>query len=218
LAGLNPETDRRHVRRPLTADEFRALIEAARESTAKVLGLDGQSRAMLYLVASLTGWRAGELASLTPASFDLVAGTVKVPAAISKRRKHDTLPLHGDLIGQLREWMKGKPKGERLWPGKWAKQRRAAEFIKADLSRAGIAYRDDEGRVVDFHSLRGLFATMLVRAGVHPKATQSLMRHSDVKLTMKRYAELNPDELRDAVARLSVPEVIPNRSGTAEKG
>jgi integrase len=218
LSGLNSETDRRRVRRSLTPDEFRALIETARESRATVQRLDGPSRAMLYTVASLTGWRASELASLTPQSFDLEAGTIAVPAAIAKNRRAASIPVHGGLVAQLREWMKGRPKSERLWPGSWASRRRAAEVLRADLATAGIPYLDERGRVADFHSLRGLFATMLVRAGVHPKATQTLMRHSDVNLTMSIYADLKPDELRDAVERLEVPEVIPSRAKGIRKG
>jgi integrase len=172
----------------------------------------------LYAVASLTGWRASELASLTPQSFDLDAGTVRVPGAITKNGKAASLPVHGGLIGQLREWMKGRPKGERLWPGMWAERRRAAEILRVDLASAGIPYRDERGDVADFHSLRGLFATMLVRAGVHPKAAQSLLRHSDVNLTMNVYAKLQPDELRDAVEKLAVPEIIPGRSKSGGKG
>ena len=43
--------------------------------------LTGADRAMLYRVASRTGFRAHELASLTPASFDLAGDDPAVPAA-----------------------------------------------------------------------------------------------------------------------------------------
>jgi integrase len=62
--------EKRRDRRPLTVDEFRRLIEAARHSDAPYRGLDGLARAQLYEMAAATGFRASELASLTPNDFD----------------------------------------------------------------------------------------------------------------------------------------------------
>jgi site-specific recombinase XerD len=45
-------------------------------------------------------------------------------------------------------------------------------------------YLDEQGRRVDFHSLRLTFGTNLVLRGVHPRVVQELMRHSDIRLTM----------------------------------
>ena len=40
--------------------------------------MEGTTRGMLYRFATMTGLRAAELASLTPASFDLAADTPTV--------------------------------------------------------------------------------------------------------------------------------------------
>ena len=61
-------------------------------------------------------------------------------------------------------------------------------MIRRDLDEAGIPYRDDAGRVADFHSLRHTFITNLARGGVHPKVAQALARHSTITLTMDRYS------------------------------
>src|SRR5262249_807189 len=92
LEMLNPETDRRHERRSVSAEEFRWLLERTRESRDKVCKLDGPARFLLYSVAGYTGLRIAELHSLTPASFDLTADppTVTVQAGYSKRRRRDT--------------------------------------------------------------------------------------------------------------------------------
>ena len=68
--------------------------------------MEGTTRGMLYRFATMTGLRAAELASLTPASFDLVADmpTVTLEAGYSKRRREDVLPLHPDLVTRLRQW------------------------------------------------------------------------------------------------------------------
>ena len=129
---------------------------------------------MLYRFAAMTGLRASELASLTPASFDLAADTptVTLEAACSKHRREDVLPLHPDLVARLRQWLterERQPDGlrsvlafdrssdvkpERLFPGTWPDK--AAEMFRIDLEAAGIGYATDAG-IADFHSLRHTF-------------------------------------------------------------
>ena len=81
LAGGNVKVDRRHDHRNMTPDELAKVLTAARASGKAVHGLSGEDRFHLYLTARGTGFRAAELASLTPESFDLgdapcdVAGT-----------------------------------------------------------------------------------------------------------------------------------------------
>ena len=79
---------------------------------------------------------------------------------------------------------------------------RTIRGFKADLAAAGIDYRDDAGRVADFHSLRHTAGTLLAATGVHPKVAQSLMRHSDINLTMSRYNHVLIGQESDAVAGL----------------
>jgi len=64
---------------------------------------------MVYRLALGTGFRAGELRSLTPASFDLDAdpATVAVDAAYSKRRHQHVQPIRSDLA-ELVAGMAGK--------------------------------------------------------------------------------------------------------------
>src|SRR5690606_19481922 len=69
---------------------------------------------------------------------------------------------------------------------------------KADLKRAGIEYRDAEGRQYDRKCLRLSYGTWLYRNKVDLRLAQRLMRHSDPKLTAKIYTEIGLDELRAA--------------------
>ena len=63
-------------------------MAGGRKTGRSVRGVCGRDRAVLYRLAVGTGFRAGELASLTPESFDLDADppTVTILAAYSKRR------------------------------------------------------------------------------------------------------------------------------------
>jgi Phage integrase family len=196
--------------------------------------MKGPDRAMLYAVAAYTGLRASELASLTPESFDLDGNhaTVTVEAAYSKHRREDVLPVHDSLVALLRPWLATKPEGQSVWPGNWAKGKKAGAMLKADLLRARtawikeaakdedemkrrqrskfLAYKDDDGRYADFHALRHTFITNMVKSGVSPKAAQSLARHSTIDLTMNVYTSLT---MHDQASALAFLPPIPGLNG-----
>jgi len=201
LETLNAETDIRRRRRVLPADELLRLLAAARNGEP-IFGLSGPDRSMLYLTATYTGLRAGELASLTPASFAFDANppTVTVQAAYSKHRRQDMLPLRKDLAETLRVWLSVKPTDHPCWPGPWPGD--AAEMMREDLTAAGIPYRDAADRVFDFHALRHQFVSSLAQSGVHPKTAQALARHSTITLTLDRYTHVDFGDLTAALDRL----------------
>ena len=74
--------------------------------------------------------------------------------------------------------------------------------LRIDLGAAGIAEMDERGRVLDVHALRTTFGTMLSVAGVSPRAAMELMRHSDLKLTMRIYTDAAQLPLASDVQRL----------------
>jgi hypothetical protein len=65
----------------------------------------------------------------------------------------------------------------------------------------------DGTHVLDFHSPRGTFATLLDGLDISLKAGQELMRHSDPRLTMNRYTRAKLMDLGAAVEQL--PTVAP---------
>jgi len=200
LRMLNDKADRRHVRRAITADELRRLLAATEASGRRLQGMRALDRSILYLTAAYTGLRASELASLTVASFNLEDQSVSVQACYSKHRRNDTLPLHPSLVARLRSWLPTKT--GKVFPERWAATRSGAEMLRSDLKRAGIAYRDEQGRYVDFHALRHTFITQLARSGVHPAKAKALARHSTITLTMDVYSHVETDELRGALEML----------------
>lgn len=202
-------------RRALSPADFAKLIRAT-AAGPEVRGLSGGSRAMLYQVAAYTGLRARELASLTAASVTIdtdVDGRswIDLPASASKRRREDRLPLRGDLARRLGDWLAARGVGEgsegSLWPGRWHEA--AAKMIRVDLTAAGIEAETPAGRF-DFHALRGLLSTWLAKAGARPKATQELMRHSTIDLTMNTYTHL---EVSDTTAALDLLPALPELPG-----
>jgi hypothetical protein len=57
-------------------------------------------------------------------------------------------------------------------------------MIRHDLEAAGISYRDADGAVADFHSLRHSCVSMLARGTAPVKIVQTLARHSTPTLTL----------------------------------
>ena len=216
---FNAATDRRHIRREMSADEVQWLLGVAEQRTLPEHGAPGPTRAMVYRVAGSTGFRAGELRSLTPESFDLDAAppTCTVEAGYSKRRKRDVQPLPPAMVEPLRWWLQGFEPGSRVFKGIAGD---TARMLRSDLTaarsawvKAGgseeeqalreqtdfLAYRDRQGHVADFHSLRVLFISRVVASGASMKEAQTLARHSTPVLTMNVYSRASLLDVAGAV-------------------
>jgi integrase len=201
--------DIRRARRELAVPELLAVFDAARGSAVAFRGMTGADRYHLYLTACGTGFRVQELASLTPESFRLDdrPPTATVKGRIDKRRRKATQPLPAGVVSALRDYLRGKRPGERIWPKTW--WRRAAEMLQLDLTTAGVPYSvpgpDGTPLYADFHALRHTFITYLANAGVSPKVAQEMARHSDIRLTMNVYTHASADAMADAANRLALP-------------
>lgn len=94
-----------------------------------------------------------------------------------------------------------------MWPGTWARAKRAGKILQKDLKTAGIQYVDENGLYADFHALRHTFITNMVKSGISPKTAQSLARHSTIDLTMNVYTSLTVND--QAAAIISLPRLKP---------
>ena len=239
LQRLNVDTDRRHDRRALSDEEFLWLIEAANNGR-RVESVEGKDRAMLYILAAWTGYRRRELASLTPRSFDLVSEppVVRVHAAYSKRRREDTVPLHGYVVEQLNTWLAGKkdiPDGTPVFDLRSPSGclRRTSKMMKKDLAAARaiwldeaetddereqreqsdfLTYKNANGEFADFHANRHTFITRLSRSGIALGIAQKLARHSDPRLTANCYTHLEIEEKATAMSTIPTPNATPRDS------
>lgn len=201
LEPLNSEVDIRHKRRALSAEEVAKLVQSARDSGVEIQCFDGETRARIYQLSYMTGFRKKELASLTPSSFALTASppTVTVEAKASKNRKRSVLPLHPELVPMLRKWLKGMKGDQHLFPN--LDRRRGYLMVRKDLERVGIAYKTEDG-IADFHAAgRHTHITELLRNGASLPEVKELARHSDVRQTMK-YTHIGLDDQAKAIRRL----------------
>ena len=177
-------------RRAFTDAEVNSLLTVA-----------GDHRAA-YLTALFTGLRRNELKALewSDVFLDDPKPYLSARASTTKNKRQATIRLHEQVVAELRAI---KPSGSldsskvfagsRL-PGMWA--------FKSDLQRAGIVYADAQGRKADFHAMRYTFATNLSKAGILPREAMELLRHSDMRLTMKTYTDAGLLLTGEAVAKL----------------
>jgi len=201
----NAKLDRRHDRRALPPAELQAVIQAAQKSSRGFRGLAGTDRALLYCVACASGFRAEEMACLTPDHFDLAGDlpTVTLGAVETKNDRTAVQPLPADVAEALRGYLAGRLGDRPIWPGKWF--HRAADMLRIDLDVAGIPYAapgPDGPLYADFHALRHSFIAMLDKSGATLKEAMQLARHSDPKLTMAVYGRAQLHDLAEAVRRL----------------
>jgi integrase len=202
----------------------------AAEAGPMVEGMSGEDRFIFYVLAAWTGFRKGELGSVTLRHFKLDGEypTLTISASYSKRRREDVQFLHPDVVSFFQTWIaKKNPKpDEILFPVSartCGTERKTAKMVERDLASARevwinesnsieerefressdyLKYVDTHGKFADFHGLRHTFITNLSRGHVAPKTAQLLARHSDMKLTMQIYTHVAPVEQAAAIKAL----------------
>jgi len=195
-------------------------LRASELASLTVQSLDLESDPpMIDLEAGYSKRRRHDLQPIPKWLADQLAQWVAVMVEESPKGP-DTLPM-------IPRDSKAPTEARRLWPKtRW--HRRAAEMLRGDLEASRsewigeaateaeraerekstvLAYRDEAGRVFDFHALRGQYITSLAEAGVHPKIAQQLARHSTIDLTMNKYTHLQVADVAGAVD--SLPEIRP---------
>jgi hypothetical protein len=112
----------------------------------------------------------------------------KLPtAALFNVPKKTAKMLHADMKVARQQWL-----NEVKHDPKEYERRQKDGFLKAE-TYVGVA---------DFHSLRHTAGTLLAASGAHPKVAQSIMRHSDINLTMGLYTHTLRGQESQAIENL----------------
>lgn len=185
-------------RRAYTLDEFQRLLAATRNHRE------------LYLVAGLSGLRRLELRRLEKRDVQPEGEqpTWRLRAEIDKSRRKNVVPIHPEILEIIRQrWSECELPTSKLFP-----RIPRTLTINTDLKRAKIRKTDDEGRSVDFHSLRYFFCTQMARH-LPIQTVRLLMRHADIRQTFNLYCDLGLTDLHEAVIKL--PKILCTAGCTA---
>jgi len=199
----------RHEIQPLTVEQSRALLTAARDHR---LGA-------LFSVALALGLRKGEALGLRWQDVDFESGSLVISGALQRiggalvrtETKNNSsrrmLRVPAAALRALREH-RVKQMEERLLAGeKWQDcglvfttthgtpldPRNVLRHFARVLNAAGIAH-------VRFHDLRHSCATLLLAQGVPARVVQDILGHSAIRVTMDVYSHVMPS-MRDDAAR-----------------
>ena len=203
----------------LTAEQFRTLIEKTVDNKQEFyeirrkklkFQLSGPSRATLYLVAGLTGFRRGELLSMRWSDVILNENNpaILLDGSRTKNHRNAVQPIPNGLCRMLFCWKQTlNPGSDEPLFHNFTEHGRPSEWIREDLKAANLPTKDYEGRKIDFHSLRGSYITFLANSQTPVRVTQELARHSNPALTMNVYAKVLPEIQKQAVR--SLPDINP---------
>jgi integrase len=178
----------------LTPREACRLVRAARASRQAPYLAD------LILLALHAGLRQGELLGLTWDRVDLRRWELHfLDASQQKGRRVDVVPINRharDSLLRRAAWRAEHCPGCRYV---FARLRQGAcAPIESIRTSWAVACRKAGLEDVHPHDLRRTCASWLVQAGVPLRAVAALLRHRDIRTTM-RYAHLSPDDARAGV-------------------
>jgi integrase len=203
-----------------TTSEYEAMILTPGQAYSILLHLKEPERTLTLLAAG-TGLRISECLGLQWQDVSFTEGMIQVRRAWTcgrvglpkSKASRAPVPLHPLLSEFMSRWHRRTPYSQ---PSDWVfpsfrlkgKQPRVANMLVEDYLRpaameAGIlsSYRNDKGKQVEddprrfgFHNLRHSLASFLIRIRTDPKTVQTLLRHSDVKLTLQFYTHSVSDD------------------------
>ena len=172
-------------------------------------------RRVVYLTALETGLRRKELVKLAWRDVNLDGPNpfLNVRRSTTKNHKVAPTPIDAELAAELRSI---RPENTNPMQRVFVKRIPKMKRFRLDLKAADIAPVDATGRRVDFHALRMSFQMYLTLNGTTPRVAMELMRHSDMKLTMKTYTDAGM--LPTAAAIKNLPSLVngPNANTPAQ--
>ena len=194
-----------------TISDYEAIILTPEQAYAVLLNLQEPERTLMLLAAG-TGLRISECLGLQWQDVSFAESVIHVRRTWTcgrvgwpkSKTSKGPVPMHPLLAEFMFSWKQHTPYS---CPDDWVfasfklkgQQPRVGNMLVEDYLRpaavkAGIlsSHRDENGKLVDddlrrfgFHNLRHSLASFLVRIKTDPKTVQTLLRHSDVKLTLQ---------------------------------
>jgi len=196
----NPTTGRKLKEAPgrirwITQAEATRLIEAAKAEEKAAQHLPDFLTVLLN-----TGMRSGEALALEWNRVDLKNNLIYLHETDQKNGKKSSIPINQQTRAALLH--RASIKASHCPSSQWVFCKEDGSQIKTVRRSFATACRT--AKIEDFrvHDTRHTVAAWLVQSGTPITEVMQLLRHSDIRVTM-RYAHLSPDNLRTTVDTLS---------------
>lgn len=209
---VDPPRMRRHLALALTPQQARSLLDAAK----------GDPLQALFVVALNTGMRLGELLALRWQFVDLDGGSLQVRATL--RRAPGGFVFAEPKTEHSRRQVMLTPQAVEALRQQYIRQVEHKSALGAAWEDSDLVFPNSIGKPLEFgnvlrrnywpllkranlprirfHDLRHTAATLLLRAGVHPKIVSEMLGHSAISITLDTYSHVLPDMQREAVDAL----------------
>ncbi len=209
---VEPPSVHREEIRPLSAEQARAVLSAAR----------GHRNAARWSVALALGLRQGEALGLAWDAVDLEVGTLTVRQALQRqvggglvlvppksRAGRRVVPMPAQLVEAVRTHRAAQA-AERLVAGSmWVD----SGLVFATVVGKPVDPRSDHRQwqellrsagvpAARLHDARHTAATLLLTQGVPARVVMELLGHSQITLTLGTYSHVAPELSRDAAKRM----------------
>lgn len=181
------------------ADQWRRALDAMHAYVSSRKQKHRHTIHQVYLARWLaaTGMRPAAAVALTIGDVDFCRATVRLAGEFAKNGKTAVLPLGKAALEVAREAAAGKE------PGVGNREQGARLFLTTSAWPALRAASKAVGFGINHRSLRRMFATRALEAGVPVALAARLLTHSDGGQTLlKHYALWRDEALRAALARM----------------
>jgi integrase len=185
----------------------------------------------LYLMASQTGMRRGELCGLRWQDVDIDTGRMEVKVQLSAggeegptktKAGRRSVPLDAGLLAMLKTHRTEQKKDRMRWGELWVDSGRV--FAKEDGDQlepdaVSETFRKISRKAdlppVRLHAMRSGAATMALAAGIPMKTVSEMLGHASEAITSKIYTAVGDELKREAIT--SIGALIPRRATGTEK-
>jgi integrase len=168
----------------------------------------------MFTIAAVTGLRAGELIGLTVADLDFDRKTIhphkqaddrtRELRELKTKKSSSPIPITDETAAVIRRYLnehwKDNPQGL-LFPNRKGRPCKRANVVKFGLrpilKKLGLPTLH-----AGLHAFRHGLGTALADARVSPKVVQSILRHTDIKTTLRFYVHVDEDVQREALAQI----------------
>ena len=168
----------------------------------------------MFVLAAVTGLRAGELLGLTVADIDFerlmicprkqADDRTRTLRELKTKKSRTPVPITQQTATVLRNYLHGRWKENPLgllFPNRKGRPCKRANVVKFGLhpvlKKLGIPTRK-----AGMHAFRHGLGTALADAGASPAVVQRTLRHTDIKTTLRFYVHADAEAQRKALANI----------------